>query len=63
MLTEIKMLKTDTCMTAAGVRQVFGPRGKIFIVDGESAKTLIERKSAELRNPPKPKTPASAETE
>ena len=44
----IEMKKTEVCKNAAGSDQVFGPPGKQFILDNETADALIDGGAAKL---------------
>jgi hypothetical protein len=42
----VKMNRTETCLNASGVNQVFGPKGKQFIIDDAVADRLIDSGAA-----------------
>jgi hypothetical protein len=44
----IKMKKTQVCINAGGCNQVFGPPGKEFILDDNTADALIDSGAAKL---------------
>jgi hypothetical protein len=44
----VKMNRTETCLNASGVNQVFGPKGKLFNVDDSVADRLDDLGAASV---------------